>query len=60
MNIEFEFEKETKNTVRFKEVTDQDRATVGTLYVLKSKLQEIGWSEGKQLVVTLTAVAANE
>ena len=60
MNIEFEYEKETKNTTRFKEVTDQDRATIGTLYVLKSKLQEIGWSEGKLLVVTLTAVAANE
>ena len=40
ITVHFEFEKETKNTVRFKEVVQGDaRPTIGTIYVLKSVLR---------------------
>ena len=55
MNITFEREKMTKNTVRFKEVlTDElDTPKIGTIYVAKSTLKELGWDEGKKLTVEL-------
>ena len=34
--IEFIKEKETKNTIRFKEVTDKDIVVIGTIYIQKS------------------------
>ena len=37
ITVKFEREKETKNTVRFKEVTDDDTPPViGTLYIRKT------------------------
>lgn len=43
MILMFEKEKETKNTVRFTEVLDEDHTTpvVGTLYVQKSAMKEL-------------------
>lgn len=40
MDVElvFKFEKETKGTVRFKEVEGEKGAVVGTLYIRKSAL----------------------
>lgn len=38
MKINFEFEKETKNTIRFKEVSEE--SIIGTLYIKKSALKE--------------------
>ncbi len=48
-------QKSTKNTIRFEEITPTEIAApkLGTIYVPKSTLNEIGWSEGKNIYVTL-------
>lgn len=38
--LKFDFEKETKGTVRFKERAKPDEVVVGTLYVKKVALEE--------------------
>jgi hypothetical protein len=55
MRVSFEFEKETKNTIRFKEVLDGplDAPNIGTLYVPKQTLKQIGYKEGSKLIVEL-------
>lgn len=55
MKVTFEYEKDTKNTIRFKEVLNGplDVATIGTLYVPKMTLKVIGYQEGQKLEVTL-------
>ena len=55
MRVNFEFEKETKNTIRFKEVLDGplDVPNIGTLYVPKQTLKQIGYKEGNKLIVEL-------
>ena len=40
MEIRFEFEKATKNTHRFQECSEEP--VIGTLYVKKSALKELG------------------
>lgn len=54
MKIEFTKEKETKNTIRFMEITDEGEAVVGTIYIPKTTLKEIGWSDGKVLEIELS------
>ena len=55
MKASFTKEKETKNTIRFTENTEgQSETVLGTVYVPKSSLKEIGWSEGKNLVIELS------
>ena len=56
MTVKFSQEKVTKNTIKFAEVleNDLDAAKIGTLYVQKATLKEIGWTDGKQLIVDLT------
>lgn len=55
MKASFTKEKETKNTIRFIENTEgQSETVLGTVYVPKSSLKEIGWSEGKNLVIELS------
>lgn len=55
IKLRFEVEKETKNTIRFKEVTEDimDPGAIGTLYVQKSALKAIGFTIDKSLEVTL-------
>lgn len=55
--VTFEFEKDTKNTIRFKEVLNGplDAPTIGTLYVPKQTLKQIGYKEGGKLIVDLSA-----
>ena len=55
MKVTFEFEKDTKNTIRFKEVLNGplDVANIGTLYVPKMTLKAIGYQEGQKLEVSL-------
>lgn len=55
--VTFEFEKDTKNTIRFKEVLNGplDAPTIGTLYVPKRTLKQIGYKEGDKLIVDLRA-----
>jgi len=57
LNVTFEFEKDTKNTIRFKEALNGplDVAQIGTLYVPKATLKQIGYQEGQKLVVNLSA-----
>ena len=55
VNVTFAMEKATKNTIRFAEVlaNELDAPKVGTIYIPKSTLGEIGWAEGKQVAITL-------
>lgn len=55
MRIEFESERSTKNAVKFTEVVmdDQGAPKIGTLYVKKDTLRELGWEKGSRLSVTL-------
>lgn len=57
LKVNFEFEKETKNTIRFKEVINGplDVPNIGTLYVPKRTLKQIGYKEGSKLIVELKA-----
>jgi hypothetical protein len=49
MIIEFEPERETKRTWRFKEIVEDklDEEKIGTIYVQKRTLRELGWDGGK-------------
>ena len=56
MNIVFQIEKETKNTIRFTEVGEDDGLgipAIGTLYVPKTTLRDIGYVSGNKLLVTI-------
>lgn len=55
VTVSFEMEKDTKNTIRFKEVLGGplDVPKVGTVYVPKNTLKEIGYEVGKQLIMEL-------
>ena len=56
--VEFEEEKETKGTWKFAEVLANpatDEAFVGTLYVRKRTLGELGWQPGQRLEVRIGA-----
>lgn len=56
VTVSFDMEKETKNTIRFNEAVGGplDLPKVGTIYVPKQTLKEIGYEVGKQLVVELS------
>ena len=55
MKVYFESERVTKNAVRFAEVlkSDLDEPRIGTLYMKKSTLREMGWNENQLLVVSV-------
>lgn len=55
LTVAFEMEKDTKNTIRFKEIVGGplDTPKVGTVYVPKASLKEIGYEVGKQLTMDL-------
>jgi hypothetical protein len=42
MELEFEKDRETKNTIKYAEVTKRERPVVGSLYILKSELGDLG------------------
>ena len=56
MKVPFEFERDTKNTVRFKEIiTDPlEMPKIGTLYVSKPTLKEVGYTEGCKLEISIS------
>ena len=56
MMIMFEMEKATKNTIKFTEVLKDglDSPKIGSLYVQKATLRELGWTEGKGLAVEVS------
>lgn len=52
--VTLDMEKDTKNTVRFKEqVGPLDVPKLGTIYVPKPTLKEIGYKVGNQLLVDI-------
>ena len=53
LTLDFTVERGTKRTMRFQEVTDNDHPVVGTLYVQKDALAELGNPE--TLTVTIAA-----
>ena len=54
VTLEFRAEKETKNTVKYQEVVAQDeKPRVGTLYVQKQTLAEMGIGTNGTLIVEL-------
>lgn len=55
ITVSFEMEKDTKNTIRFKEVVDGplDVPQVGTIYVPKTTLKTIGYEPGSKLQITI-------
>ena len=54
MKLNFVPEKETKNTIRFQEDTfDTDNITIGSLYVQKHTLKNMGWKHGDTLTITI-------
>ena len=55
VTVNFEVEKVTKNTIRFAEKIENDDAVIGTLYVKKSALSKIGYTDGKKLCVSIAA-----
>lgn len=58
IEVEFAEEKETKGTFKFAEVLEGQLSEplIGTLYVRKSTLKQLGWEPGKNLSVTLGVV----
>lgn len=56
MKITFEMEKATKNTIRFMEQLESELAApkIGTIYIPKSTLGELGWKEGDTLTIELS------
>ena len=55
MQVIFKFEKATKNTIRFTEVLENelDAPKIGTMYIPKSTLGTIKWTDGERLVIDL-------
>lgn len=55
MKITLTMEKATKNTIRFTEVLENelDAPKIGSIYVPKSTLGELGWKEGQTLTLTI-------
>lgn len=50
MKRTFKFEKETKNTIRFQEVTE-DSVMIGPVYIQKEALKELGYKDGNDLEI---------
>lgn len=57
MTLYFAKARETKNTIRFEEVnnTGTDTPKVGTLYIPKATLTDLGWDGDSVIQVTLSA-----
>lgn len=55
VTVEMAVAKMTKNTIRFEEVLESEFAApkIGTIYVPKSTLGELGYKEGNKLVLTV-------
>lgn len=55
MKRTFEFEKETKNTVRFQEVPEDGKILIGPIYVQKEGLKELGYTDGQVIEIDIEA-----
>ena len=54
--VTFTMEKATKNTIRFEEVLESELAApkIGSIYIPKSTLGELGWKEGDTLTIEIS------
>lgn len=52
----FEFDKETKNTVRFQEVPVDGKVLIGPVYVQKEGLKELSYEDGQMIKIDITTV----
>lgn len=50
----FVYEKETKNTIRFSEVEDDRGIMIGTLYIQKDSLEDMGYEPDDYEDMTLS------
>lgn len=54
LKLTFTPERETKRTWRFEEdCPPDDEPKVGTIYVRKTTLKSLGWSNGDSLIITI-------
>ena len=55
MQVEFEFEKETKRTIRFTEVSNDisDEPVCGTMYIQKHALDEMDYDGESNIIVNI-------
>lgn len=55
MKITLKMEKATKNTIRFEEVLENelDAPKIGSIYIPKATLAELGWKEDKTLTIEM-------
>lgn len=55
MKITLKMEKATKNTIRFEEALESelDAPKIGSIYIPKSTLAELGWKEDKTLTIEM-------
>lgn len=55
MKVTFEMEKATKNTIRFTEVLESELSApvIGSVYIPKSTLGQIGWKEGMKITMEI-------
>ena len=56
IKVKFEMEKETKNTVKFKEVEEEGYAKVGTVYIPKSTLAQNRIDKSKGFIMTIEPI----
>jgi len=56
LKVKFEMEKETKNTIRFKEVEEDGYAKVGTVYVPKVTLAQNGIDKEKGFYMVIEPI----
>lgn len=56
MKVTFKMEKATKNTIKFAEVLESELAApkVGTIYIPKSTLGELKWTETDNIVIEIS------
>ena len=56
MTVKFEMEKATKNTIRFAEIlaSELDAPKIGSIYIPKATLGELGWKEGDTLTIEIS------
>ena len=56
MTVTMKMEKATKNTIRFEEVLESelDAPKIGSIYIPKATLGELGWKEGDALTITIS------
>lgn len=56
MKAIFKMEKATKNTIRFEEVLESelDAPKIGSIYIPKATLGELGWKEGDTLTIEIS------